>query len=291
MSGKLHHLYRLVCKQKGRCQKPFVSSVLNELSELLEYVLNYSGEGLCYPFELRVLRFYEKCIEIEKPVHDLVKKCAKEYVYLKSLCDVQKTLRLLHSPPRVRGRIHRDAERLRNREKWFNKSREALRWRNGPVPLSTQIQWSDKELQKARRGINDFLSTLKSEQENKDNSKSLIRGLGIIEDRFTKYQDNLLVPNIKIETIKGEKVIELERTNNGVEKDFRACRRHARRLRGDKNVEGIIQREGVGLLLLLNMDISQYVQIVYGSWECMGKRFSKVEKKSLEYADLLLKGY
>ncbi len=119
----------------------------------------------------------------------------------------------------------------------------------------------------------------------------MIRGLGIIEDQFTKYQDTLLVPNIKIETIKGEKVIELERTNNGVETDFRACQRHTRRLRGDKNVEGIIQREGVGLLLLLNMDISQYVQIVYGSWECMGKRFSKVGEKSLEHADLLLKYY
>ncbi len=81
--------------------------------------------------------------------------------------------------------------------------------------------------------INDFLSELKSEQENKDNSKSVIRGLGIIEDQFTKYQDTLLVPNIKIETIKGEKVIELERTNNGVETDFRACQRHTRRLRGD----------------------------------------------------------
>lgn len=62
----------------------------------------------------------------------------------------------------------------------------------------------------------------------------MIRGLGIIEDQFTKYQDTLLVPNIKIETIKGEKVIELERANNGVETDFRACRRHARRLRGEK---------------------------------------------------------
>ena len=119
----------------------------------------------------------------------------------------------------------------------------------------------------------------------------MIRGLDIIEDQFTKYQDTLVVPNIKIENIKGEKVIELERTNNGVETDFRACQRHTRRLRGDKNVEGIIQREGVELLLLLNMDISQYVQIVYGSWECMGKRFSKVEEKSLEHADLLLKDY
>ena len=108
--------------------------------------MNYSGEGLYYPFELRVLRFYEKCIEIEKPVHDLVKKCAKEYIYLKSHCDVQETLRLSHPPVIVRGNLHKGAERLRNREKWFNEARGALRWRNGPVHLSTQIQRSDKDL-------------------------------------------------------------------------------------------------------------------------------------------------
>lgn len=291
VKGQLNKLYRLVQKQQHRGQKRFVREVLNELHELLSYVLNYSGEGLGYPFELRALRFYERCLEIEKPVHDLVKKCAEEYVYLQSLCDVKKTLRLLHPPPAVRGKIQMDAERLLDREKWFNESREALRWRNGPVPLSTKIRWSDEHLKKARKRIDDFLKKVKSEQENKRNSKPLIRALQTIEDRFTKYQDNLLVPNIRLDTVDGEKVIKVERTNNGIEQDFRACRRHARRLRGEKNVEGVIQREGVGLLLLLNMDISQYIQIVYGSWECMGTRFSKVEEWALERADMLLQGY
>ena len=136
-----------------------------------------------------------------------------------------------------------------------------------------------------------FFSKLKTEWENKDHSTSLRRGLKIIEDRFVKYEENLLVPNIKISTEDGEKVVELERTNNGVEMDFRACRRHARRLHGNKNVEEVIQREGVGLSLLLNMNIPEYVRMVYGSWECMGKRFSEVDKKSLEQADLLLQGY
>ena len=204
---------------------------------------------------------------------------------------MKKTLRLLHPPPAVRGKIQMDAERLLDRKKWFNESREALRWRNGPVPLSTKIRWSDEHLKKARKRIDDFLKKVKSEQENKRNSKPLIIALQTIEDRFTKYQDNLLVPNIRLDTVDGEKVIKVERTNNGIEQDFRACRRHARRLRGEKNVEGVIQREGVGLLLLLNMDISQYIQIVYGSWECMGTRFSKVEEWALERADMLLQGY
>jgi hypothetical protein len=73
--------------------------------------------------------------------------------------------------------------------------------------------------------------------------------------------------------------------------DFRACRGHVRRLQGNKDVEEFIQREGVGLLLLLNMKIPEYVRLVYGSWEGMGKRFFEVDEKSLERADLLLQGH
>jgi len=291
VKGSLRKLYHQVCKQKERDQNPFVSGVLNELSLLLGHVLEYKGEGLGYPFELEILSFYDNCLKIEKPVHDLVMRCATEYVYVKLLCDVQKTLRLLHPPPKVRGKLSKDAERLRERKKWFDDARAALRWRNGPVPLSTQIKWDDSELQKARIGITDFLSLVKAEKENKENTTSLKRGLGIIEDRFSKYEKNLLVPNMKIDTAAGHKIVELERTNNGVEHDFRKCRRLVRRVFGNKDVEAVIQREGVGRLLLFNMDIDTYVRMVYGSWECMGKRFSEVDKKSLERADLLLQGY
>lgn len=289
--GKLRKLYRQVCKQREEDQNLFVSGVLDELVLLLEYVLEYKGEGLGYPFELQVLCFYEKCLEIEKPVHDLVMRCAEKNMYVKNLCNVKETLGLLHPPPQVRGRLQKDAERLRDRKKWFDEARAALRWRNGPIPLSTQITWNDKDLQKARKGIANFLSTLKTERENKDNATSLRRGLKIIEDRFVKYEENLLVPNIKIDTEDGEKIVELERTNNGIEKDFRECRRHVRRLLGNKDVEEVIQREGVGLSLLLNMNVPDYVRMVYGSWECMGKRFSEVNEKSLERADLLLQEY
>jgi hypothetical protein len=64
-----------------------------------------------------------------------------------------------------------------------------------------------------------------------------------------------LAPNVEVQTTKRKRVIRLERTNNGVEQDFRSIRRHGRRLRGNKDVEGLVQKEGVGLLLLLNMEL------------------------------------
>jgi hypothetical protein len=170
------------------------------------------------------------------------------------------------------------------------KARKALRWNNGPIPLSTQTRWSDRELSSARKGIDDFLAEIEAARTTKQ-SRALISGLNIIEKRFIKYKENLLAPNVQIETAHGKKIIKVERTNNGVEQDFRRCRRHARRLRGDKNVESIIQREGVGLLLLQNMDIPEYVETVFGSWELMGERFGRVGEQALDRAEQLLQGY
>ena len=175
----------------------------------------------------------------------------------------------------------------------FKRSRKALRWHNGPIPLSTQSRWSDKQLASARRGIDNFLADVESakRQTTKEKSRALVSGLGIVERRFVKYREKLLAPNIQVETTHGGRVVKVERTNTGVEQNFRACRRHARRLRGDKNVEGIVQREGVGLLLLQNADVPEYMEAVFGSWESMGERFSKVGEQALDRAEQLLQGY
>ena len=53
--------------------------------------------------------------------------------------------------------------------------------------------------------------------------------------------------------------------------------------------EGELIKEGVGLLLLLNMEIEEY-KMVYGSWDEMGKRFAEAKKGSLAAADKIFDG-
>ncbi|MCK4733048.1 MAG: hypothetical protein KAT65_11380, partial [Methanophagales archaeon] len=77
---------------------------------------------------------------------------------------------------------------------------------------------------------------------------------------------------------------------NGVEQDFRSIRRHGRRLKGNKDVEDLVQKEGVGLLLLLNMEVDGYVKTVYGSWDVRGKMFAEVKKESLAAAEKIFDG-
>jgi hypothetical protein len=88
----------------------------------------------------------------------------------------------------VRGKIHNDVERIREREKWFMKARKALRWHNGPIPLSTQTRWSNRELSSAQKGIDDFLTEIEAARTMKQ-SRALVSGLDIIEKRFIKYRE------------------------------------------------------------------------------------------------------
>ena len=107
-----------------------------------------------------------------------------------------------------------------------------MRWKNGPIPLSTKIHWSNKQLKAARKGIDTFMEEVINQKESIQKKTHLFRAFCTIEEMFTANRDKLLAPNVEIQTPKGKKVIKLERTNNGAEQDFRRIRRDGRKLRG-----------------------------------------------------------
>ena len=239
----------------------------------------------------RLFKYYERCLKSEKHVEQLVERCINAWNRVAIAYDVHGVLKRLHKSS---YRLAKYAEILQEREVWFKKARLALRWKNGPIPLSTKVRWSDGELKAARKGIDAFLEEISSNRKEglafKGKRSHLLRAFGTIEQTFTENRERLLAPNVEVQTPKGKRVIKLERTNNGVEQDFRAIRRHGRRLKGNKDVEDLVQKEGVGLLLLLNMEVDEYVKTVYGSWDTMGKRFAEVKKESLADVEKILDG-
>ena len=62
-------------------------------------------------------------------------------------------LNRLHPPPKSLGSIQSDAEALLESMEWFDRTRRVLRYRNGPIPLSTKHTLSDTELEKGRRRL------------------------------------------------------------------------------------------------------------------------------------------
>jgi len=166
--------------------------------------------------------------------------------------------------------------------------REALRYRNGPVPLSTEGSLSTKELETGRKMIDILRDDIESFiQQNDSDDCSLKRTLQGISKLINERREELFAPNVTI-TIDGKKQLkQLPRTNNSVEQDFRKMRRHARRIRGDMDVERSVQRDGVGLAIVENLSIDVYVQNVYGNLDLMAERFATVSDDTLEKAKAL----
>lgn len=261
--------------------------------ELLDYLLAYKkdGNGIAYPFSLPAVDFYRRCREVRPKVHKMILERAKDNISSPCLSRLGDALNLLEPPPTVNGKIHTEYLKLVERWKWFERIRKALRYRNAPIPLNTNGCLSNKELEKGRKMI-DKLQDKIDEFVNQDkacNDRSLKRTLDGISELITKRRDELFVPNVVVNVNGRQKIKQLPRTNNLLEQDFRRMRRHARRIRGDMDVEQTVQRDGAGLAIVANLEIKEYVRCVYGSLDQMPKRFAEVSIDNLEKAKALFR--
>jgi len=214
----------------------------------------------------------------------------KDNVSSPCLSQLENTLNLLKPPPAVRGRIHSEYLKLDGRWTWFEKIRKALRYRNGLVPLNTKGFLSNKELETGRKMIDKLQKVIDVFVKQGDCGKDryLKRTLRGICELIAERKDELFVPNVVVNINGKKRVKKLPRTNNPIEQDFRSLRRHGRRIRGDGDVERIVQRDGPGLAIVkeyLNLEIN--VRCVYGRLDQMHLRFANVSSESLKRAKAL----
>ncbi|MEW5936324.1 MAG: hypothetical protein AB1665_00700 [Candidatus Thermoplasmatota archaeon] len=187
--------------------------------------------------------------------------------------------------------MHSDFEALKIRWSWFQRVRKALRYRNGPIPLSTRISLSEKDLEKGRKKLDRVLEKSQEFDERgatDHHSRELKKALRKVGNLIEEHREELFAPNVRVK-VNGRNVIrKLPRTNTPDESDFRKTRRHGRRIKGNEDVEAQVQREGVGMLLALNLTDREYVQAVYGSLAGMARRFIRVQPESRAEAKSLM---
>ena len=285
-------------KKKFRVlRKQFVKRKLSrdrdKAVEFLDYLLGYKkdGNGIAYPFSLPAVDFYRRCEEVRSKVRRVILKQAKDNVSSPCLSRLGDALNLIKPPPAVNGRIHAEYLKLVERWKWFERIRKALRYRNAPVPLNTTGYLSNKELEKGRKMIDKLQNRIDVfvNQDKTCNDRPFKRTLRGISELITERRDELFVPNVVVDVNGRRKIERLPRTNNALEQDFRSMRRHARRIRGDMDVERTIQKDGVGLAIVANLEIKEYVRCVYGYQDLIAKRFEGVSMGSLEKAKVLFR--
>jgi len=258
----------------------------NVTLRLIEHILSYDkdGEGLAYPFSLPAVYFYRRCLESADRARQMILARAKRNEFSPLLGILEDILKRLQPPPAVLGRLRTDFDDLQIRWKWFQRVRVALRYRNGPIPLSTEIKLSDKELEKGRSKLDRLINEIDEslDQGGSDHhARKLRRSLRKVSKMMKDNREELLAPNVMVEANGKETIKKLPRTNQPDEIDFRMARRHVRRIRGNSDVEQQFQRDGPGLLMVHNLQDREYVRMVFGTLGQMAARYSKVTSESL----------
>lgn len=239
-----------------------------------------SGKGRVYPFHLPAWKLYRRCGKVLSRLERLGRRSGRPG----ALGRLKGILLRLFLPSKYRSLPEGLSQGLGERWRWFERIRKGLRYRNGPIPLSTRGVLHDVALHRGRRRLKWLVDKLtkagagSSRSPTVRNLKTVLRTLA--RDLWV-HRGELFAPNVKLKV--GKRTVHhlLPRTTAMAEQEFRKLRRHGRRIRGMAQVEGQVQREGPAMMLIENLHDPRYVREVYGSMAGMAERFAQVKSTTV----------
>ncbi len=286
VKGRLNRFVRRLRKEKGKSRE--ARSSLAWAGEILSS--GKAAKGCAYPFFWEGLEFYRRCDEVRGRLREVLSRPGrrgKGAPYRR----LEEILGRLSPPPRSRGLLTQDFPVLMERWRWFERVRRTLGYRNGPVPLSPSGTLSERGLERGHRRLDWLLWKIEEETSMKSRSplvRELHRQLERVAGKLRLHREELFAPNVVVRMKGRRRVRRLHRSNGAAERQFRRLRRHGRRITANRDVEGIVGREGPGMLLVANLRDSRYVREVYGSLAHLGERFARVGPAALTEAKTLL---
>ena len=282
IKGKLRVL------RKNLRRRSDLSASGREVLRWVEEILGATkvAKGRTYPFHLASLELFTACERVERRVREAWARGEGG----RGATPLSRLRRLLEEfllARRGLGSLAAQAEALRERWTWFERIRRALRYRNGPVPLSPNGTLSDAGLARGRRRLEWLLEKLEKEAVGPNHSpreRKLRATLRKVWRDLMIHRGELFTPNVEV-MVEGRRVRRpLPRTTARAEQEFRKLRRHGRRIRGMAQVEGQVQREGPAMMLVENLHRAEYVRELYGSLSRLGERFAQVSERALTEA-------
>ncbi len=286
VKGRLNRFVRRLHRERGKSREARTSLAWAE--EIL--AAGKAAKGRAYPFFWEPLEFHRRCEVVRERLREVLARPGrrgKGAPYRR----LEEILGRLAPPPRSRTRLAQDFPVLMERWCWFERIRRTLGYRNGPVPLSPSGSLSEKGLERGRRRLDWLLEKIEEENGRKSRSplvRELHRALERVAEKLLLHREELFAPNVRVKVGCRWKVRRLHRSNGAAERQFRRLRRHGRRITANREVEGIVAREGPGMLLVANLRDSRYVREVYESLVHLGERFAKVTPEALTEAKTLL---
>jgi hypothetical protein len=286
VKGRLNRFVRRLRKERGNSRE--ARQTLAWAEEILSS--GKAARGRAYPFFWEALEFYRRCARVRDGLRSVLSRPGRRgkgapYRRLEAI------LGRLSPPPKARARLVQDFPVLAERWQWLERTRRVLGYRNGPVPLSPEGKLSERGLERGRRRLDWMLGMIEEETGRKSRSplvRELHRQLERVGEKLRLHREELFAPNVAVRVNGRRRVRRLHRSNGAAERQFRRLRRHGRRVTANRDVEGVVSREGPGMLLVSNLQDARYVREVYGSRSHVGERFAMVSPEALAEAKLLL---
>lgn len=285
VKGRLRRLAGRLRKEHGKSQE--ARQTLAWVEEVLAWE---KADGRTFPFFWEGLEFYRRCEKVGRELKVQLSRPGRR-AHGSPYRAVERILARLFPPPKSREKLARDFPLLEEAWRWFERTRKALGYRNGPVPLSPKGVLSEKALARGLRSQDWLRTKIEVEVARKSRSsrvREFHRHLKAVGEKLRERREELFAPNVRV-LVRGRwKLRRFHRANGAAERKFHGVRHHATRITGKGDSDDLVQRDGAGMLVVRNLRDPEYVRTLYQSISRLTERFAKVSPEALAEAESIL---
>lgn len=256
------------------------------LYALIFWILDHRslGNGYGFPFDHRYLNFFQRL----KAGYELLDD-------VKSLYSTQSDndtmlWKLFHLIKPIVGdsALKKNKVQYQTKLTVFNQLRKALAIApesNRKALRQNGQSVSDKPMPQIKIEVEAFMQNLQHTI-NTVTDDSIKKSLKNVQERILFYWDHLFAAPLEVEINGQKRLIQVQRTNNIMEHQFRAASYAYRRVHGNRSIRRNLEKVPDQVALVKNLENPHYIKLVYGSQDQIAKRFSQIDVEIIrEMAD------
>ena len=257
------------------------------IRSLTQWVLDFPGDsvGLDFPFDRPYLDFHARCVTAHQAVETYIRTCSSD----------QQVLKLLRRLERILDTIVSDmtclqiVRRLRNRAELFDELRDTLRLFPRSSSGSNRSKRQCREIQELsaieshdiQKQLEQLVTSLKQRRPARGPAQDIRDSIDLILRHIKDHGDYLWGHVIQLPAEAGGGIRLVDRTNNTLEGFFGNMKHHERRRSGRKLLSQDFESLPSAAALAYNLNRPDYVSVLCGSLELLGKAFSELDAEKL----------
>lgn len=248
---------------------------------LILWILDYASEGNGYgfPYDRSYLSFYVRLQQAIENINEILPLFSYEAEHNNSFWKLRNLILKITDDKNLKPIV----KLYQNKVAVFDKLRHALRSapedeHNGLADVS--ISKSKIELKLIQKAVAEFTEYIDTEiDENKN--KKLVNSYKLVTARIEKYHAMLFSDPLEVEVAGKKRTIFFHRTNNILERHFRALSYANRRISGKNSLRKNLENMHPSTPLAMNLKNKNYVRLIFGDELNIATKFSEIDIKKV----------